>query len=227
MSTGRPYDPFSCRSRLARRDERRSSATGICLVIVRDPNLTAKEVATLDRLSCWTLPLRLGVGWTPMSLRTNARPTRRAEDPARAHLARRTIWTDKEPGSTASAYASTISGPIPSPFSSPPADHMAATPHDVRPCRRFLPGRMPSCGRTRTGGEDPRAAPSFCRSRARSEVCGVSAFLRARPKKESPRWFRAAACSRSIFGCPRRRSRLCFRGWTVLATSSADPRARY
>ncbi|HEU5196881.1 MAG TPA: LLM class flavin-dependent oxidoreductase, partial [Methylomirabilota bacterium] len=45
------YDPFLALQAAAGATKRLKLGTGICLVIERDPITTAKEVATLDRLS--------------------------------------------------------------------------------------------------------------------------------------------------------------------------------
>src|SRR5918992_3654250 len=45
------HDPFVALATVAQATERLRIGTGICLVTERDPIITAKEVATLDRLS--------------------------------------------------------------------------------------------------------------------------------------------------------------------------------
>src|SRR5918995_157367 len=45
------HDPFVALAAAAAATERLLIGTGICLVVERDPIITAKEVATLDRLS--------------------------------------------------------------------------------------------------------------------------------------------------------------------------------
>src|SRR5438270_944841 len=47
----RTHDPFVALAVAASVTKRLKLATGICLVIERDPIITAKEVATLDQLS--------------------------------------------------------------------------------------------------------------------------------------------------------------------------------
>src|SRR5919108_5928903 len=47
----RTYDPFVALTAAAAATEKLLLATGICLVIERDPIITAKEVASLDVLS--------------------------------------------------------------------------------------------------------------------------------------------------------------------------------
>jgi probable F420-dependent oxidoreductase len=57
------YDPFVALSFAAAATTRLRLATGICLVIERDPITTAKEVASLDRLSGGRFLFGVGAGW--------------------------------------------------------------------------------------------------------------------------------------------------------------------
>src|SRR6266545_692847 len=57
------YDPFLALTAAATVTKRLRLATGICLVIERDPITTAKEVATLDRLSGGRFIFGIGGGW--------------------------------------------------------------------------------------------------------------------------------------------------------------------
>src|SRR5919201_3283180 len=57
------YDPFVALAFAAAATERLKLATGICLVIERDPITTAKEVASLDHLSGGRLLFGVGGGW--------------------------------------------------------------------------------------------------------------------------------------------------------------------
>src|SRR5260370_5969432 len=57
------YDPFVALMAAAAATKRLRLGTGICLVIERDPITTAKEVATLDRLSGGRVLFGIG-GWS-------------------------------------------------------------------------------------------------------------------------------------------------------------------
>src|SRR3989440_6542655 len=57
------YDPFVALTAAAAATQRILLATGICLVIQRDPIITAKEVASLDRLSEGRFLFGVGAGW--------------------------------------------------------------------------------------------------------------------------------------------------------------------
>ena len=57
------YDPFVALTAAAAVTERLVLATGICLVVERDPIVTAKEVATIDRVSGGRFLFGVGAGW--------------------------------------------------------------------------------------------------------------------------------------------------------------------
>ena len=57
------YDPFVALTVAARATTRLKVATGICLIIQRDTLHTAKEVASLDRLSGGRFLFGIGAGW--------------------------------------------------------------------------------------------------------------------------------------------------------------------
>ena len=57
------YDPFVSLGAAAAVTKKIKLATGICLIIERDPIHTAKEVSTLDRLSAGRFIFGIGGGW--------------------------------------------------------------------------------------------------------------------------------------------------------------------
>jgi probable F420-dependent oxidoreductase len=67
----RTYDPFVALTAAAAATERLRIGTGICLVIERDPIITAKEVASLDRLSGGRFLFGVGAGWNAEEMRNH------------------------------------------------------------------------------------------------------------------------------------------------------------
>jgi probable F420-dependent oxidoreductase len=59
----RIYDPFVALTAAAVVTERLLVGTGICLIVERDPITTAKEVATIDRVSGGRFMFGIGAGW--------------------------------------------------------------------------------------------------------------------------------------------------------------------
>ena len=64
-------DPFIALTTVAAVTERLLVATGVCLIIQRDPIITAKEVATLDRLSGGRFLFGIGAGWHRQEMRNH------------------------------------------------------------------------------------------------------------------------------------------------------------
>jgi probable F420-dependent oxidoreductase len=65
------HDPFVALASAAAVTEKLRVATGICLVIERDPIITAKEVATLDFLSGGRFLFGIGAGWNVEEMRNH------------------------------------------------------------------------------------------------------------------------------------------------------------
>src|ERR671937_3221613 len=68
------YDPFLALTLAAAATKRLRLGTGICLVIERDPITTAKEVATLDRLSGGRVLFGIGGGWNAGEMENHGTP---------------------------------------------------------------------------------------------------------------------------------------------------------
>src|SRR5207244_1076552 len=68
------YDPFLALTMAAAATKRLRLGTGICLVVERDPITTAKEVATLDRLSGGRFLFGIGGGWNAEEMENHGTP---------------------------------------------------------------------------------------------------------------------------------------------------------
>ncbi len=91
------YDPFVALSFAAAATSRLKVATGICLVIQRDPIITAKEVASLDRLSGGRVILGIGGGWNMEEMRNHGTNFKKRWKIMRERvLAMKEIWTKDE-----------------------------------------------------------------------------------------------------------------------------------
>lgn len=93
----RTYDPFVALSMAAAATTKLRVATGICLIVERDPVITAKEVASLDMLSHGRFLFGIGGGWNAEEMEnhgvafdTRWRATREKIE------AMKTIWTEDE-----------------------------------------------------------------------------------------------------------------------------------
>jgi probable F420-dependent oxidoreductase len=91
------YDPFVSIAMAAAVTERIKLATGICLVVERDPIITAKEVASVDRLSGGRLLFGVGAGWNREEMRNHGTdPDRRFGLMRERVEAMKAIWTEDE-----------------------------------------------------------------------------------------------------------------------------------
>ena len=93
----RTYDPFVALTAAAASTEKLLIATGICLVIERDPIITAKEVASVDRLSGGRLLFGVGAGWNIEEMANHGTdPSRRFSLMRERIEAMKAIWTEDE-----------------------------------------------------------------------------------------------------------------------------------
>jgi probable F420-dependent oxidoreductase len=91
------YDPFVALTAAAATTESLLLATGICLVIERDPIITAKEVASLDRLSGGRFLFGVGAGWNREEMENHGTDPHRRFSLMRERVeAMKAIWTQDE-----------------------------------------------------------------------------------------------------------------------------------
>ena len=90
-------DPFVALGAVAAVTERLKLGTGVCLVIERDPIVTAKEVATLDHLSGGRFLFGVGAGWNIEEMRNHGTdPSTRFRRMRESVEAMKAIWTEDE-----------------------------------------------------------------------------------------------------------------------------------
>ncbi len=211
-TTGRPTTRSSRSWRRPAATKRLKLGTGICLVIERDPIVTAKEVATLDRLSGGRVLFGIGGGWNAEEMANHGTAWKTALAAApRAHAGDEGDL-DRAGGrvTTASSSTSTRSGPIRKPVQKPhpPIIIGGDGPTTFDRVVEFGDGWMPIMRphtnpveripalheRLKAAGRDPESAP-------------VSIFF-APPKREALDALAAAACHarhlRPAVGAPRR-----------------------
>jgi probable F420-dependent oxidoreductase len=90
-------DPFVGLAAAATATERLKIGTGVCLVIERDPIVTAKEVATLDHVSAGRFLFGVGAGWNIEEMRNHGTDPRTRFTRMRESVeAMKAIWTQEE-----------------------------------------------------------------------------------------------------------------------------------
>lgn len=91
------YDLFVSLAAAAAATTKLRVASGICLVIERDPITTAKEVASIDHLSGGRLDFGVGAGWNREEMRNHGTDPRiRMAIMAERVEAMKAIWTQEE-----------------------------------------------------------------------------------------------------------------------------------
>jgi len=199
------YDPFLALQAAAGATKRLKLGTGICLVIERDPITTAKEVATLDRLSGGRFLFGIGGGWNKEEMENHGTDYKARWKILRERvLAMKAIWTEKEPEYHGEFVRFDKIWADPKPLQQPhPPIIMGgdgATTFDrvVEFCQGWMPIMRPNQNpvekipalreRLQKAGRDPKSVE-------------VGIFF-APPKKEALDALRAAGVSRAIFGMP-------------------------
>jgi probable F420-dependent oxidoreductase len=199
------YDPFVALMAAAGATKRLRLGTGICLVIERDPITTAKEVATLDRLSGGRVLFGIGGGWNSEEMGHHGTAWKTRWKVLRERvLAMKEIWTKKEASFNGDYVRFDRIWQDPKPLQKPHPPIIiggdGATTFDrvvefgdgwmpilrphVDPVRRIPELR----DRLQKAGRDPKSAP-------------VSIFF-APPKREALEALAQAGVTRAIFGLP-------------------------
>ena len=91
------HDLFVALTAAAMATERLKIASGICLIVERDPITTAKEVASLDQLSNGRFLFGIGGGWNAEEMENHGTPFKKRWRILRERvLAMKEIWTKDE-----------------------------------------------------------------------------------------------------------------------------------
>jgi probable F420-dependent oxidoreductase len=90
-------DPFAALAAIAAVTERIMIGTGVCLIIQRDPIVTAKEVATVDQISGGRFLFGVGAGWNREEMENHGTDYRTRFTRMRESVeAMKAIWTEDE-----------------------------------------------------------------------------------------------------------------------------------
>jgi probable F420-dependent oxidoreductase len=90
-------DPFAALAAIAAVTDRIKIGTGVCLIIERDPIVTAKEVATVDQVSGGRFLFGVGAGWNREEMENHGTDYRTRFTRMRESVeAMKAIWTEDE-----------------------------------------------------------------------------------------------------------------------------------
>ncbi|MGH1492454.1 MAG: LLM class F420-dependent oxidoreductase [Acidimicrobiales bacterium] len=154
----RTHDQFVALAAVAAVTERIQLGTGITLVAQRDPIWTAKQVASVDRISNGRLLFGIGYGWNVEEMEHHNLPynTRRARLRENI-LAMKQLWTEDEASFSGEHvnFSPTWSWPKPTQTPHPPIIMGgAAGPKTAAHIAEFCDGWMPIGGRHALSGWD-------------------------------------------------------------------------
>lgn len=198
-------DPFVALAAAAAVTTRIKLATGICLVIQRDPIHTAKQVASLDQLSGGRFLFGIGGGWNAEEMENHGtRPEGRFKLMRERVEAMRAIWTCEQ----AEYHGEYVDfDPIylwPKPVQSPhPPIHVGGGfPGAARRAVRYGDGWMPiGRGDDDIAGQLPRFHEMARRAERDPADLEVSVFA-APPEEPVLARYREAGIARAIFMLP-------------------------
>ncbi len=140
------YDPFVALSFAAAATTRLKLGTGICLVVERDPITTAKEVASLDRLSGGRLLFGVGGGWNAEEMENHGTRFETRFKLMRERVeAMKAIWTTEQASYQGELvrFESIIQNPKPLQKPHPPIHLGGEAPWAIKRAVRYADGWMP------------------------------------------------------------------------------------
>src|SRR6476661_6345165 len=176
-------DPFVTLAAAAAATTRLRVATGICLVVQRDPIQTAKSVATLDQVSGGRFLFGIGAGWNAEEMADHGTDFKSRFEVMRERVeAMKAIWTKSKPEYTGRFvnFPPMMTWPKPVQTPNPPVIVGGAFPHGARRAVRYGDGWIPLAGRPGQYGDVFDTVPKFRAVLAEAgrgaETCPVSIF---------------------------------------------------
>jgi probable F420-dependent oxidoreductase len=198
------YDPFVALAMAAAATTKLKIATGICLVIERDPITTAKEVASLDHLSRGRFLFGIGGGWNAEEMAHHGTNFKTRFRLLRERvLAMKELWTKEEAEFHGEYVNFDKSWAHPKPIQKPhPPILMGGDgPTTFDRVIEFCDGWMPIVGRMATGlAEKVMTLQRRAKEAGRGPI-PVTAFM-AKPDPAALDGLEAAGVERAILGIP-------------------------
>ena len=198
-------DPFVSLASAASATSRIKLATGICLIVERDPIHTAKLVASVDQVSAGRFMLGIGGGWNLEEMENHGtRPESRFKLLRERVEAMKAIWTQDE----AEYHGDLVDfdpiymwpKPVQEPY--PPIHVGGGFPGGARRAIRYGDGWMPIGGRD---GDIAERLPHFhemAREAGRDPKTLEVSLFAAEPKKVALARHRDAGISRAVLMLP-------------------------
>lgn len=199
----RTYDLFGALTWAAAATESLRVATGVALLAQRDPIWTAKEVATLDRLSGGRVLFGIGYGWNREELAGHGVPYRERRAILRENvMVMKSLWTDEEASFTGDHVTLEPSWAWPKPHQTPHPPILlgaAAGPRTIEHLVEFCDGWTPISGRHNLGATIDNVRTAVADAGRDVDAFEISTY---QAKPEHLPDLKAMNVSRAIFGLP-------------------------
>ncbi|MBX9698874.1 MAG: LLM class F420-dependent oxidoreductase [Acetobacteraceae bacterium] len=199
------HDPFVALSFAAARTTRLKLGTGILLVPQRDPIVTAKSVASLDRLSGGRFLLGIGGGWNVEEMENHgARYETRFRLMEERVRAMQALWTQEE----ASFHGKYVNfdpvwmHPKPLQRPHPPIYLGGETDHTLRRVVEFCDGWFPRPGRGREMVEGVQRLRRMAEEKGRDPKSLSTIVFRAPPEAPALAGYREAGIDGALLEVP-------------------------
>jgi probable F420-dependent oxidoreductase len=200
------YDPFVAMGAAAVVTKTIKLGTGVCLVVQRDPIHTAKEVATVDRLSNGRLLFGVGGGWNAEEMADHGT----TDFKSRFKLVRerieamKEIWTKSKPKYSGDMvkFDEMMQWPKPVQKPHPPIIVGGGFPQGARRAANYGNGWMPIGGR---GGDTLSWIKPFhemLKEKGRKPEDGPVTLFGVAPDVDALKRARDAGVARVVFGVP-------------------------
>ncbi|MEQ8857958.1 MAG: LLM class F420-dependent oxidoreductase [Pseudomonadales bacterium] len=199
------YDPFVSLSFAAAATKTLKLGTGICLLPQRDTLVTAKLVASLDRLSSGRFIFGIGGGWNKeeMAHHGTEYPTRfaRMEEQVRAMQA---LWTEEKSGYQGEfvQFSESLSYPKPVQTPYPPVILGGETDHTLRRVVSYCDGWLPRARHGFDAAENMQRLQTMAQEHGRSMQTLTVSVFGARPDAATLQAYRDAGITRAILPLP-------------------------
>jgi probable F420-dependent oxidoreductase len=198
------FDPFVALASAASVTTKIKLATGICLVVQRDPIHTAKEVASLDHISKGRVLFGIGAGWNAEEMEDHGTVFKRRFKLMRERIeAMKAIWTENEAEYHGEFvdFDPTFAWPKPVQKPHPPIHVGGGFPGAAKRAVRYGDGWMPIYGRDDITEYLPEFRKMAEEAGRDPDTLEVSIFGCV-AKPDVLEKFRDAGVTRCVFGLP-------------------------
>jgi probable F420-dependent oxidoreductase len=199
------HDPFVALATAAAVTTKLKVATGVCLLIERDPITTAKAVASLDTLSGGRFLFGIGGGWNAEEMENHGTPFRQRWKVLRERvLAMKAIWTEDEPSFAGDTvrFDPLWSWPKPMQKPHPPIIMGAHGPRGMDRVIAYCDGWLPIPMRAGDIFADIEELRRRAVAKGRDPRTISISVYGAPPDADLLRQYRDAGVTRAIFGLP-------------------------